>query len=92
MADAKYFQRGKPSELLTALLSSPNPRPALKKIIANMTMGNDMSTLLTHVIQFITSQDISIRKMVLIYIVTYAKYTDQSNIRIIINALVQVTT
>ncbi|CAG8481907.1 10868_t:CDS:10 [Acaulospora morrowiae] len=51
MSDAKYFQRGKIHELRTELNSEKKDKQhskkkiVLKKIVANMTMGNDMSPL-----------------------------------------------
>ncbi|KAI8844149.1 armadillo-type protein [Chytridium lagenaria] len=55
MADAKYFQRGKIQELRTELNSDKKDskhvkkKIVLKKIVANMTMGNDMSALFNDV-------------------------------------------
>lgn len=48
-------------------------RSVLKKIVANMTMGNDMSALFPDVVSCMQIGDIEIKKMVYLYLVNYAK-------------------
>lgn len=46
---------------------------ALKKVVANMTMGNDMSGLFTDVLQCINLPSLDAKKMVYLYLISYAK-------------------
>jgi len=46
---------------------------ALKKVIANMTMGRDVSNLFNEVVRLISSQYIEIKKLVYLYVVANAK-------------------
>jgi AP-2 complex subunit beta-1 len=48
-------------------------RTVLKKIVANMTMGNDMSPLFPDVMACMQISDLEIKKMVYLYLVNYAK-------------------
>ncbi|KAJ3328139.1 AP-1 complex subunit beta-1 [Blyttiomyces sp. JEL0837] len=79
MADAKYFQRGKIQELRAELNSDKRDskhtkkRVVLKKIVANMTMGNDMSPLFSDVVACMQIPVLEIKKMVYLYLVNYAK-------------------
>ncbi|TPX41005.1 hypothetical protein SeMB42_g02916 [Synchytrium endobioticum] len=78
-SDAKYFQRGKIHELRTDLNSDKKDvkhskkKVVLKKIVANMTMGNDMSPLFTDVVACMTIPVLEIKKMVYLYLINYAK-------------------
>ncbi|KAJ1510700.1 hypothetical protein HMI55_006891, partial [Coelomomyces lativittatus] len=79
MADAKFFSKGKASEIeeeLRALDRSGKPhkkKDVLKRIVANMTMGNDMSSLFNHVIQCAAIQDAEVKKLIYLYLINYAK-------------------
>ncbi|ODN83344.1 hypothetical protein L202_01504 [Cryptococcus amylolentus CBS 6039] len=81
MADAKLFTRGKTSELRDELRASGDKRDkgfmrkktALKKIVANMTMGNDMSPLFPDIIQCMGIQVLEIKKMVYLYLINYGR-------------------
>ncbi|CDW94766.1 hypothetical protein, partial [Sporisorium scitamineum] len=76
--DAKFFQRSKVDELRTELNADKKDRgwvrkkAVLKKIIANATMGNDMSALFTDVVQCMNIQVLEIKKMVYLYLINYA--------------------
>lgn len=48
-------------------------RTVLKKVVANMTMGNDMSALFPDVMACMQIGDLEIKKMVYLYLVNYAK-------------------
>ncbi|KAH9248796.1 hypothetical protein BASA81_013542 [Batrachochytrium salamandrivorans] len=69
MSDAKYFQRGKVHELRDELASdkkdtkSSRRRHALKKVVANMTMGNDMTALFPDVLACMTMPQLEVKKM-----------------------------
>lgn len=80
MADAKFFTRGKTQELRTELQQADKKdkgfvkkKIALKKVVANMTMGNDMSPLFPEVIQCMMIQVLEIKKMVYLYLVNYGR-------------------
>lgn len=79
MSDGKYFQRGKVHELHAELQEARlNSKPkhskqVLKKIIANMTMGSDMSQLATDLLPLASIPDPEIKKLVFLFVVTYAK-------------------
>ncbi|CAJ0890810.1 7907_t:CDS:10 [Entrophospora sp. SA101] len=79
MSDAKYFQRGKIQELRTELNSEKKDKQhvkkktVLKKIVANMTMGNDMSPLFPDVISCMKIPVLEIKKMVYLYLINYSR-------------------
>ncbi|XP_006458165.1 hypothetical protein AGABI2DRAFT_148659 [Agaricus bisporus var. bisporus H97] len=78
--DAKFFQRGKIEELRTELLAAEakdkkyvKRKTVLKRIVANITMGNDMSPLFNDVIQCLGTPLLEIKKMVYLYLVSYGR-------------------
>ncbi|CAG8457306.1 15834_t:CDS:2 [Funneliformis mosseae] len=79
MSDAKYFQRGKIQELRSELNSEKKDKQytkkktVLKKIVANMTMGNDMSPLFSDVINCMQIPVLEIKKMVYLYLINYSR-------------------
>ncbi|KAL1923980.1 uncharacterized protein VTP21DRAFT_7015 [Calcarisporiella thermophila] len=79
MSDAKYFQRGKIQELRAELNSDrrdskhTNRKNVMKKIVANMTMGNDMSPLFQDVLSCMNVPVLEIKKMVYLYLINYAR-------------------
>jgi vesicle coat complex subunit len=80
MGDSKYFSRGKAHELKAMLLAASTSKKrayktiaVLKRIIANVTMGNDMSILYPDVLATLTVPSIEIKRMVFLYVVVYAK-------------------
>eukprot|EP00158_Paraphelidium_tribonemae_P007632 Partr_v1_DN28307_c1_g1_i1_m79179 putative Adaptor-related protein complex len=80
MSDSKFFARGKVQELRQDLIDDGKKDPkftkkrsALKKVVANMTMGNDMSALFPDVMSCMQIPDIEIKKMVYLYLINYAK-------------------
>lgn len=80
MADAKLFTRSKAQELRIELQATDKKdkgfvkkKTVLKKVVANMTMGNDMSPLFPDMIQCMTIQVLEIKKMVYLYLMNYAK-------------------
>ncbi|KAF9142680.1 AP-2 complex subunit beta [Mortierella sp. GBA39] len=79
MSDAKFFQRGKIQELRLELNSDKKDRnytrkkQTLKKIVANMTMGNDMSSLHPDVIACMSIPVLEVKKMVYLFLINYAK-------------------
>jgi vesicle coat complex subunit len=77
MSDAKYFHRGKVHELQQELhqkdVKPQKKKKVVKKIIANMTMGNDMLPLSQDLLQLVTIPDLEMKKMIYLYVVTYCK-------------------
>ncbi|KAI9223078.1 adaptin N terminal region-domain-containing protein [Blastocladiella britannica] len=78
MSDTKFFTKGKAAELeaeLKALDKANKPakkKDVLKRIIANMTMGADMSSLAHHVIQCSVLPGNDTKKLIHLYLVHYA--------------------
>lgn len=48
-------------------------KEALKKVIASMTLGKDVSSLFTDVLKCMDTPSIEIKKLVYLYIINYAK-------------------
>ena len=56
---------------------------ALKKIVANMTMGNDMGPLFTEVVNCVSTGSMEVKKMVYLYLIHYARHKpDLANIAV----------
>ncbi|CAO1627614.1 unnamed protein product [Sympodiomycopsis kandeliae] len=78
-SDAKLFQRTKLQELRADLISEKKDKgwlrkkTTLKKIIANATMGNDMSGLFNEVVDCMGIQVLDIKKMVYLYLINYGR-------------------
>ncbi|KAJ8453775.1 hypothetical protein ONZ51_g13406 [Trametes cubensis] len=78
--DAKFFQRGKIQEFRAELEAAETKdkkftkrKTVLKKIVANITMGNDMSPLFTDVVQCLGTPLLEIKKMVYLFLVCYGR-------------------
>ncbi|KAJ6502593.1 adaptin N terminal region-domain-containing protein [Mycena sanguinolenta] len=78
--DAKFFQRGKIEEFRAELHAAEakdkkyvKRKIVLKKIVANITMGNDMSPLFTDVVQCLGTPLLEIKKMVYLFLVSYGR-------------------
>lgn len=77
-ADGKFFnttKRGEIHELKEELHSrdAKKRQEAVKKVIAAMTVGKDVSTLFTDVIQCLQTTNVELKKLVYLYIINYAK-------------------
>lgn len=85
--DSKFFARSKALDLQRDLLVELRPdkrsvkhtkmKQILKKIIANMTMGNDMTSLASEILNCMAIQDIEIKKLTYLYIITYCRYKSE---------------
>jgi len=66
---------GEIPELKAELLSTDKKTKvaAMKKVIANMTLGNDMSALFPEVLGLMQTPILELKKMVYHYVITYAK-------------------
>ncbi|KAF9451072.1 Adaptor protein complex beta subunit [Macrolepiota fuliginosa MF-IS2] len=78
--DAKFFQRGKIEELRSELQAAESKdkkyvkrKTVLKRIVANITMGNDMSPLFNDVVQCLGTPLLEIKKMVYLYLISYGR-------------------
>jgi len=76
--DSKYFQTTKKGEIheLREELSNPKmekKKEAVKKVIAAMTVGKDVSMLFTDVVNCIQTVNIELKKLVYLYLINYAK-------------------
>ncbi|KAF9227967.1 Adaptor protein complex beta subunit [Gyrodon lividus] len=93
--DAKFFQRGKIEEFRAELQAAEakdkkfqKRKIVLKKIVANITMGNDMSPLFHDVVQCIGTPLLEIKKMVYLYLVSYGRAKPEQ-IQIVIPSFLQ---
>lgn len=78
MSDGKYFttsKKGELFELKQALNSAKkaDKRDAIKKIIASMTVGKDVSSLFSDVINCIQTDNLELKKLAYLYLMNYAK-------------------
>ena len=73
--DFQNSKRGELNELRIELLSIKisKKKEALKKIIASMTLGKDVSPLFTDVLKWMDTPNIELKKLVYLYIINYAK-------------------
>ncbi|ORY83626.1 adaptin N terminal region-domain-containing protein [Protomyces lactucae-debilis] len=80
-SDSKFFQRGQVQELRAELSAASErkdknyvrKRTVLKKIVANMTMNNDMSSLFPDVLRCMAISHLEIKKMCFLYLMNYAR-------------------
>ncbi|OQV21734.1 AP-1 complex subunit beta-1 [Hypsibius exemplaris] len=78
MSDAKYFtttKKGEIFELKSELNSDKKEkrREAVKKVIASMTVGKDVSALFPDVINCMQTDNLELKKLVYLYLINYAK-------------------
>lgn len=78
MTDSKYFTTTKKGEIfeLKAELNSEKKdrkREAVKKVIASMTVGKDVSALFTDVVNCMQTDNLELKKLVYLYLMNYAK-------------------
>lgn len=75
----KYFQYSSADELRMDLVCEKKSgtkwivrkKAVLKRIIANATMGNDMSSLFPHVVDCMDIDDLEVKKIVYLYLLNY---------------------
>uniref|UniRef100_H3A0V7 AP complex subunit beta n=1 Tax=Latimeria chalumnae TaxID=7897 RepID=H3A0V7_LATCH len=78
MADSKYFTTTKKGEIfeLKADLNSDKKekkKEAVKKVIASMTVGKDVSALFPDVVNCMQTDNLELKKLVYLYLMNYAK-------------------
>ncbi|MQL72775.1 hypothetical protein Taro_005105 [Colocasia esculenta] len=76
--DSKYFSTTKKGEIpeLKEELNSPykdKRKDAVKKVIAAMTVGKDVSSLFTDVVNCMQTENLELKKLVYLYLINYAK-------------------
>lgn len=76
--DGKFFQttkRGEIQELKEELHANDKSKQkdAVKKVIASMTVGKDVSALFADVVNCIQTDNIELKKLVYLYVMNYAK-------------------
>jgi len=92
MTDSKYFSTTKKGEIkeLKKELDSPKEnvkKDAVKKVIAAMTVGKDVSELFPDVVKCIRTSNLELKKLVYLYIMNYAKTQPETAI-LSVNAFV----
>lgn len=78
MTDSKYFTTTKKGEIfeLKAELNSEKKdrkKEAVKKVIASMTVGKDVSSLFPDVVNCMQTDNLELKKLVYLYLMNYAK-------------------
>ncbi|TKR77769.1 hypothetical protein L596_018682 [Steinernema carpocapsae] len=78
MTDSKYFtttKKGEIFELKNELNSEKKEkkREAVKKVIASMTVGKDVSALFPDVVNCMQTDNVELKKLVYLYLMNYAK-------------------
>ena len=56
-----------------ASLDKSKKKDAVKKVIAAMTVGKDVSMLFPHVVNCMQTDDLELKKLVYLYLINYAK-------------------
>ncbi|KAG5464533.1 hypothetical protein LSCM1_00723 [Leishmania martiniquensis] len=93
---SKYFaqtRRGEVAELHNDLNGTDNHRKkaAVKRIIANMTMGRDVSYLFVDVVKLAPSTDLELKKLVYLYVLSTARLQPEKAL-LAVNTFLQDTT
>ncbi len=84
-------KKGENAELKTELNSEyrDKRKEAVKKVIANMTVGKDVSSLFTDVVKNMQTEDLELKKLVYLYLMNYAKSQPELVI-LVVNTFVKV--
>lgn len=64
-------------------------KDAVKRVIANMTVGKDVSSLFADVVKNMQTDDIELKKLVYLYLINYAK-TQPELVILCVNTFVKV--
>jgi AP-1 complex subunit beta-1 len=89
MSDGKFFSatnsKSEVQELKTDLnsLDKVKVKDALKKIIAAMTVGKDVSSLFTDVVKSIQTENVELKKLVYLYVINYARSEPEKAILVV---------
>mmetsp|Transcript_24592 Transcript_24592/g.60428 ORF Transcript_24592/g.60428 Transcript_24592/m.60428 type:complete len:193 (-) Transcript_24592:3179-3757(-) len=76
--DAKFFTSHKKGEIAEWRDEVANPdkdkkKDAVKKVIAAMTVGKDVSMLFTDIVNCMQTDNVELKKLVYLYLINYAK-------------------
>lgn len=66
-------------------------KEAVKKVIANMTVGKDVSGLFADVVKNMQTDDLELKKLVYLYLINYAK-TQPELVILVVNTFIKVKT
>lgn len=71
----QIFYKGENYELRRDLNSEykEKRKETVKKVIANMTLGKDVSSLFPDVVKNMQTEDLELKKLVYLYLINYAK-------------------
>ena len=64
-------------------------KEAVKKVIANMTVGKDVSSLFADVVKNMQTEDLELKKLAYLYLMNYAK-TQPELVILVVNTFVKV--
>ena len=78
MTDSKYFTTNKKGEIFELKAELNNEKKekrkgAVKKVIAAMTVGKDVSALFPDVVNYMQTDNLELKKLVYLYVMNYAK-------------------
>lgn len=78
MTDSKYFTTTKKGEIFELKSELNNDKKekkkeAVKKVIASMTVGKDVSALFPDVVNCMQTDNLELKKLVYLYLMNYAK-------------------
>ena len=78
IGDARFFSSTKKGEIAEwrAELNDPDrdtKKDAVKKCVAAMTVGKDVSMLFTDVVNCMQTDNVELKKLVYLYLINYAK-------------------
>lgn len=96
MTDSKYFTTTKKGEIFELKSELNNDKKekkkeAVKKVIASMTVGKDVSALFPDVVNCMQTDNLELKKLVYLYLMNYAK--SQPDMAIMaVNTFVKVST
>jgi AP-1 complex subunit beta-1 len=65
-------------------------KDATKRVIANMTIGKDVSSLFADVVKNMQTEDIELKKLVYLYLMNYAK-TQPELVILVVNSFIKVS-
>ena len=72
-APSSSFRAGEVAEWKAELVDRHKQKDALKKIIAAMTIGKDVSSVFAEVTSCSQTADLEVKKLVYLYLINYAK-------------------
>lgn len=85
------FFRNYVKQTLLLFLMQDKRKDAVKKVIAAMTVGKDVSSLFTDVVNCMQTENLELKKLVYLYLINYAK--SQPDLAILaVNTFVKVRT